>query len=290
MLPASPALLAILNGTSDYLMADLYTLTLSGGTILRWTSCDIPLVFGGQDFDPAGKNNAPGIVRGTVEKSLGLAVSTLDLTLHCGDSVQLLGIPMPLAAHNGAFDNAQVQLDRTFMATWGDTSAGAVPLFYGNVGEVNPTSTTVKLNCRDIVDLLNVQMPKNLFLPMCSHLLYDPGCGISKAAFTISATIAAGASVTTFHAATSTGKPAGYFQDGVLTMTSGAAAGATRAVMSFDGTQFILAMALPAAPAAGDTFTVSAGCPRDYGTCGSRFSNQVHFRGFKDVPPAETAI
>lgn len=290
MLPASPALLALLNGTSTYFIADLYTFTLQDSTVLRYTSWDNALIVGVNIFTAGGKNGAPGVERGDVEKSIGLTVGQLDVTLLCGDSVQLEGIPMPLAAHNGAFDQAAVMVDRVFMPTPGNTSPGTLPWFYGNVGQVDVTSTTVKLNVRDVIDLLDVQMPKNLFLPMCSHLLFDTGCTLSQAAFTFNYTIASGASAIAFQASSSTGKPDGYFETGVLEMTGGAAAGARRAVSSFDGTIFTLAMALPSAPQAGDTFTVSAGCSREYSICGSRFSNQQHFRGFKDIPPAETAV
>lgn len=293
MLSASPALLALLNGASNYLMADLYTFTLADGTILRWASSDLPVVVSPNVFAAAGKSGAPGLERGDVQKAIGLTVGTLDVTLHCGDSVSLLGIPMVLAAHNGAYDNAQVQVDRAFFAKWSDvasTPAGTVPWFYGNVGGVDPTSTTVVLHCRDLIDLLDVQMPLNLFLPTCAHLLFDPGCTLSRALFTFTYAVATGASAVSLQASASTGKPAGYFETGVLQMTSGAAAGARRAVSSFDGTTFTLAMALPSAPEPGDTYTVTAGCSRAYSICGSRFGNQQHFRGFKDVPPAETAV
>lgn len=290
MLPASPALLALLNGTSDYLMADLYTFTLQDGTVLRWGSADFPIASGIHLFAAGGKGGTPGLSRGDVEKSIGLTVGTLDITLQCGDTVGLEGIPLPLAAHNGAFDNAQIQLDRAFMATWGDTSAGTVPMFYGNVGGVDPASTSVVLHCRDIIDLLNVQMPRNIFLPMCTHLLYDTGCTLIQSLFTFNYVVAPGASAVAFQASAPTGKPDGYFETGVLQMMSGAAAGSRRAVSSFDGTIFTMAMALPSAPAAGDTFRVSAGCSREFSVCGSRFGNLQHFRGFKDIPPAETAV
>ena len=290
MLPASSALLAILNGTTDYFIADLFTFGLLDGSTQRWTSWDTTLIVGANVFTAGGKNGAPAIERGQVTKSIGLTVGQLDVTLLCGDSVTLEGVPMVLAAHNGAFDNATVKVDRVFMPKPGVTTAGTLPWFYGNVGAADIDSTSIKLDCRDVVDLLDVQMPKNLFLPMCSHLLYDPGCTLTKATFTFNYSMASGASAIAFQASTSTGKPSGYFETGVLAMTSGAAAGARRAVSNFDGTVFTLATALPSAPEVGDTFTVSAGCSREYSICGSRFSNQQHFRGFKDIPPAETAI
>jgi uncharacterized phage protein (TIGR02218 family) len=133
-------------------------------------------------------------------------------------------------------------------------------------------------------------MPRNVFLPMCAHLVFDAGCGLNKALFTVNTSVGANPTAAVFTAAASTGKPAGYFETGVLTMTSGQAAGSSRAVRTFDGATFTLAVPLPTPPAAGDTFTVTAGCSRDFGTCASRFNNQGKFRGFKDIPIAETSL
>ncbi len=290
MRTATGALIALLNGNTEFLMADLFTITMLSGDVLRWTSLDMPLTVGGSIYTPYGTGGVPIVTRGGWECATGLVVDTLDMTLQGCDVATIDGVPVITQAHNGAFDGASVKVERAFMAKWGDVSAGTVELFQGSVASIDASSTTVQLKVNSVIDSLNIMMPRNLFLPNCTRLLYDAGCTMIKANFTVSATVASGATITVLRAAASTGKPAGYFETGVLAMTSGAAAGARRGVSTFDGTTFILSTPLPAIPVAGDTFIAIAGCDRTVPTCTSRFNNKVNFRGFKDIPVAETSV
>jgi uncharacterized phage protein (TIGR02218 family) len=286
----NPDLVTLLNGNTNFLMADLYTVTLVSGTVLRWTSLDMPLVSGGQIFTPAGTGDAPIIERSSWELSIGLNVDTLDITLHTGTTARIDGVPLALQAMNGALDAATVKLERAFMKQWGFNTTGTVELFVGDVSAIDASSTKVQLKVNSVLGRLNVQMPRNLFLPSCSRLLYDAGCTLSKAAFTFAGTVAAGGSVTTLAAQVSLGKPAGYFETGIVAITSGAVAGARRGVASYDGTTFVLSTPLPSIPAAGDAFIAIAGCDRTLPTCTNRFNNKPNFRGFKDIPVAETSL
>jgi hypothetical protein len=51
MKTASPALLALL-ASGQFCYAELFTLTLANGTVLRWTGADTALVYGGHAFTP----------------------------------------------------------------------------------------------------------------------------------------------------------------------------------------------------------------------------------------------
>ena len=42
--------------------------------------------------------------------------------------------------------------------------------------------------------------------------------------------------------------------------------------------------------AAGDAFTISAGCDKQFATCKSRFANQANFRGFPYMPGNDTVL
>ena len=50
------------------------------------------------------------------------------------------------------------------------------------------------------------------------------------------------------------------------------------------GVTLELWQAMPEPIAAGDTFVVTAGCDKRFGTCRDRFSNAVNFRGFPHIP------
>jgi uncharacterized phage protein (TIGR02218 family) len=45
-----------------------------------------------------------------------------------------------------------------------------------------------------------------------------------------------------------------------------------------------------AAIAAGDTFTVTAGCDKRFSTCRERFDNALNFRGFPHMPGNDFAL
>lgn len=284
MKTASDQLIALLNSGSPFYMADLYTIALADGTILRWTSADTDLVSGGNTFSSKG-----ALVKRTGTRCVrGLEVDTLTLTLMAGETTQILGIALPLAAHNGAFDFATVKLERAFMPTPGDTSPGTLVMFDGNVAAVDPTPTDAKLTVKSELEKLNIPMPRNLFMPKCNHALYGAGCGVSKATYQVAGTVGAGATSTTIPSALA--QATDYFQLGVIVFTSGPAAGSRRAVKAFSGGTFTLDIPLPAVPAAGNTFTVIPGCDHSTGAQGcAKFSNLNRFRGFPFVPRPEMA-
>ena len=50
MKASSPALLSLLNSGADFQMVDLWTITLTGGAVVRWSGGDVPIVSGGHIF------------------------------------------------------------------------------------------------------------------------------------------------------------------------------------------------------------------------------------------------
>ncbi len=289
MKTASGTLTNILNLTADYLMADLYTVTLWDGTVYRWAAADTDLVLGGHTFScPTEQGTAvPLVERGPTKCVAGLEVDTLDVVLR-GAAVLLGGVALPLAAANGVFDGALVRLERVFMATWGNTTPGSVVLFSGFVAAVTPSSTSVQLSCKSDLERLLVAMPRNTFAPNCTHVLFDAGCALTRATYAVNGTVGGGATVTTFP--TNLTQADGYFELGVLAFTSGALNGvraAVRLYLNAAGTVTV-AVTLPVAPGNGDTFTIVPGCDKTQATCTAKFSNLAHYRGFPFVPKAES--
>ena len=47
---------------------------------------------------------------------------------------------------------------------------------------------------------------------------------------------------------------------------------------------------MPEPVAAGDSFTVTAGCDKQFQTCHDRFNNVVNFRGFPHIPGNDFVI
>jgi len=269
--------------------ADLLTVTLLDGTIYRWTTWGNSLVVSGNTYLAYGLGTAPLVKRGPYTRRSRLTVDTLDFDLN-GKGVTLGGVAMPLRAVQGYFDGARVQLDVLIMPTPGDvtTFTPISSYFEGRVAFVEPVGPRVRLRCKSELELLSLKLPKFLAQPSCGNVVYDTNCALVKATYTDAATATGGttATVTTATAAV-TGKAAAYYELGVVKFTSGSLSGLRRSVkVSLAGT-ITLALPLPSAPQAGDTFTIFPGCDRSRTMCNAKFSNLVHFRGYPHIPTAE---
>lgn len=86
------------------------------------------------------------------------------------------------------------------------------------------------------------------------------------------------------------GATSGYFDYGVMTMTSGANNGLSMEVKSYVVGQITLQLPFPYTVVAGDTYSLTAGCDRSFSTCKDRFNNVVNFRGEPYVPGLDKLI
>lgn len=271
----------IWNNISDMIaMADLWTITTITGETFRWTSSDIPITVGGYTY-----TCSPLIKRGSTKSTSTLEVDSLEVTIETGESVTLTGIPFAHAAANGALDGATVKLERAFMLTWGVVTA-TVHLFEGRVAAINPTHTAVVIQVKSFLEVLDSQWPRNIYQPACCHQLYNTGCGISRSAYQVTGTATGG---TTTKINWNTGKAAGYFDQGVIVITSGSNSGARRTIKSSDTTGLTIALPLPFSITSGTTFQVVPGCDKTHTTCNSKFGNISRYRGFPWVPIPENA-
>jgi hypothetical protein len=82
----------------------------------------------------------------------------------------------------------------------------------------------------------------------------------------------------------------GYFAYGVVKWLTGQNAGYEMEVKSFSpgNVTLVMPMIYPIAP--GDTYTIQAGCDKQFGTCSNRYSNVIHFRGEPYVPGTDTIL
>lgn len=278
---ASPALLSLLAGSSQFVMADLFTITLASGVTVRYTSADADLTVGAYQF------TAQRIKRGRVRMVCGVEVDTLDINFFTTSGESPGGIPFIQSINAGVLDGAHVLLERVFMPTFGDTSAGTVVLFAGRVADVSFGRSETRLHVKSDLELLNINMPRNLYQPGCIHTLFDAGCALSKSAFVHADVVQSGATVTTLRGGVAQADH--HFALGTITFDSGANAGASHTIKSYVGGLYTLVRPLVHAPQAGDSFRAYPGCDKTQATCESRFANVIHFRGYPYVPVPETA-
>lgn len=281
MKAASPELAALL-ATRRFRVADLWTVELASGTVLRHTSADQAVTAGGRVFLAASHLYE----RGRCSQKAGLEVATLDLTVHPREGDLVHGLPFLHAVRLGLFDEAEITLERAFMPEFGDTSPGAVILFAGRVGEIEAGRSSASIPVNSHLELLNVKLPRAVYQAPCPHTAYDGRCLLARAAHQAAATVGAGATSTRVPLP-GLGKADGWAALGVLAFTSGALAGLTRHVTAHASGVLTVFPPLPSAPAAGVAVLVAAGCAKTLEACAA-FGNLANFGGQPFVPAPET--
>jgi len=263
-------------------MVELLTLTLIDGTALRWSGADATVSYAGNTWYPG-----PIIERDQISSKIGINVASLDLKLHVNDAVTVLGLPLLQAARRGVLDGASLLIQKAFTDSPANPMAGTVHLFEGRVADVEINSTTVRMEVKSFTELLDTQVPLDVYQASCLNTLYGPICGLNKASHALNLSVAAG---TTLQRIVCSVTGSGTYDLGELVFTSGVNSGVRRAVKSHIAGQLLLSFPLTEAPSVGDTFTVYKGCDKTLSTCRNKFSNVVHFRGYPFVPAPETAV
>lgn len=292
--PSAGALAAYLaSGVTNCTPADLYTITLISGTVLRYSSLDAPVTVNGNTFIVG-----PGIERSKIRQSIGISVDTMTLDVVADASVLVGSVPILQAIAAGVFAGAEVLVERLFY----DTSMaprGTVAKFFGRMGSCQVTRGSARIDVVSHSELLDVMVPSEVYQPGCHNALFDPQCGVLAASFTNTFTVSlmVDPKRLQFYSAV-TGIPGvanttDYYALGVITFTSGLNAGVSRTCRNFDTgapASFRVISPWPYAPAVGDTFTVTPGCDKQSATCNTKFSNLARFRGQEFIPAPETII
>ncbi len=298
MKAASAALLNLLHGSRAAAMAECYTITPANLAPLRWTTAPAGLVYGGQTFTPTG-GTVPRITRGAIREAGGLEVATLKVTMACTPSVLLGGRAMARAALDGVLDGAGFRLDRVFMATPGGAVVGGLLRFGGLISRVEPSPSAVVLEVKSALESLNEQLPRHFLRPLCSHALFDVGCGLSRASYQRAAQVSTywvlTPGPTIFGTTLNYNAADPSLVNGLLTFTSGALAGLARRIREVSTIgqgmpqqiQVTVNDPFPSAPANGDALTVVPGCDKSIATCRDKFMNLPRRRGFDFVPAPE---
>lgn len=311
MKTATKELIDLLHSSDEFQMADLYTITLSGGQVLRHTGADMPVVWDGQTY---GAHELI-IKRGATRIAVGLDVDSNTLQISAAPDYRLEGLQWAEAALGGVLDGARVKIDRVFfkpsatnignmvedagvdLRSAADVDGslaelrpvGAVNIFSGRVSDVSGSRSSVKVDVKSDIELLNVSSPRNIYQAGCMRTLYDDGCKVNREKFTVNGRVTENSQTGTVLKHNLT-QPDGWFSQGVIKFTSGRNAGLSRTVKVHSGNTFEFALRLPFPPQAGDVFKVYPGCNKRRDTCKDKFNNIVHFRGFPFIPSADTVV
>ena len=256
-------------------LAWCWRVTRSDGAVLGFTDHDRDLTFDGTTFEAA-----TGFTASEIKDALGLSVDNLEVSSAL-NSDQLNADDLA----GGLYDDAGVEIWRV---NWQDTNQ-RVLMRAGSLGEVRRAGTAFSAEVRGLAHYL--QQPKGrLFQSGCDADLGDARCGVDvdDPAFRGTGTTIAASRLRLFTASGLDAFAAGWFTRGLVTFTSGANAGRAQEVKrhSLSGVTATLElwqpMALPIE--AGDTFTITAGCDKQFATCRAKFANAANFRGFPHMP------
>jgi uncharacterized phage protein (TIGR02218 family) len=287
MKSAPGPLVTLLNSGTDFQTADLWTITLNGGSVIRWSGEDKELVANGNTFALG-----PAIERGAISEKVGLEVATLTMKIIADGADLINGTPLIPFIRKRGLDGANVKLEKAFLPDWTQPVTGTVLRFSGRVTSVGPISgSTVEVTVSSWAILLNVNMPANLYQSACMHSVYDAGCALNANDFDVSSTVTSSPAptLTSFDSGLST--TANDFAQGYVIFTSGANSGVRATVKSNDGSGgFVLVRPLPSVPAAGDAFTAYPGCDLTRGRCSTRFNNLGRHKATPFVPVPETVF
>jgi len=224
----------------------------------------------------------PIIKRGTMRSAVGIQVDEMGVTLLCNADSTIQGMPAAQFCAQGGFDGARLEITREFSAGWDSEACGSLNIFTGRVADMTITGTEVEMNIVSDLELLNVQLPRNVYQAQCLHVLYDQGCGLVASAFEVTGNTTANSSRTAIHSNLSTGN----FALGTIKFTSGQNVGEMRTVRSFANGTVTTMFPFPFVPAPGDLFVAKPGCDRTLATCAT-FNNTGNYRGYPFIPVAE---
>lgn len=281
------SLVTFLNSGAPFNKANLLTITLVSGTVIRLTDYDSPVVSTALGTFPT---TGPLFKRSGITHRRGVEVDGMQLTLSPRPGDLLAGVPWLTSIRAGALDYATVKLDvAIFELATPTVLKGTFNWFYGNVADIPEWTTMgVSIECKSELARLDIQMPRNLIQPGCLNTLFDKACTLDEVAARVTGTVSAvngdGSLQTGLAQAT------GFFDEGVLTITSGNNNNVVRKVKrQVSGALYLFApFVFPVL--AGTTFRVTPGCPKTKTVCNSKFSNVVNFRGFPYVPTPETVL
>jgi uncharacterized phage protein (TIGR02218 family) len=229
--------------------------------------------------------------RSKLSLKCGLGVDSTDITIYPRPSDVLYGTTLQDAARTGIFDGSTVDMFRVFWSPGANPTGGGVVYFAGRIGEIEFGRSMLKLPVNSFTELLNLDFPRNVYQPYCQFVLYGAGCCVNKANFTFFGAVGSSPNPTNISfQASGISQADHYFDQGVLTFTSGILSGLTVTVKSWANDVLTPFLPLPSAPASGDSLTLYAGCDRTWTTCQNKFSNGANFGGMPFIPIPDTML
>lgn len=241
---------------------ELYDFSI-GAAHYRYTSADGDVSYGGNTY------TAVPISRNAVEATSETARLALEIV--CDHSLGVLALFSTMPPE----EVVAITLRRLHA---GDGEA--VTMWIGRILNVTWNPAAAEIHCESVYTSLKRTGLRRLYQMACPHVVYDAGCGLSRASFKATKTVSAVSGVTLSIA--SIGAADGYYAGGYLEWASG---GVTlrRAIRSQVAGSVVVSFPLPGL-AGGASVDLYPGCDHTLATCASKFSNHLNYGGMPYFP------
>ena len=251
------------------------------GMPLGFTDHDRDLEFDGMTFEAA-----TGFTATEIESTVGLGIDNLDV-----ESVLKSERLNETDLAAGLFDNAAIDI---FRVNWADVEQ-RILLRSGSLGEVSRGRHAFSAEVRSLAHELQ-QEKGRIFQFSCDADVGDERCKVNleQSALKGIGEVASLLLPRTFTASSLDAFDNDWFTHGLLSWTTGANAGRAMEVKLHANIAGVVTlelwqkMALPIA--AGNAFTVTAGCDKHFDTCRAKFGNTANSRGFPHIPGNDFAV
>ncbi len=255
-------------------LATCWKLTRRDATVMGFTDHDRDI-----SFESINYAAASGFTPGAVGSTASLAVDNLEV-----EGMLSAGFITEADIMAGKYDFAEISI---FMLNYADLTQGTLKLRRGWLGEVSLSRSHFVAELRGLAQRL-AQNIGELYSPSCRATLGDARCKVNLAEHTVSSAVTTAGGRQEFTATGVTGT-SGIYALGQVSFTSGANNGLSMEIKEHSynattGARVVLALPMPYAISAGDTFDIIKGCDKTLATCEARFANVVNFRGEPHVP------
>ncbi|WP_321341779.1 DUF2163 domain-containing protein [Breoghania sp.] len=280
-----PGLVDHLAGSASTL-ATCWKATRGDGAVLGFTDHDEDLVFDGVTYLADSGPEASEVSTGP-----GLAVGGGEIAGALNDLVLSSALLSEADLSAGLWDRARIEVWRV---NWAELQE-RVLMQVAEIGEVTRADGAFRAELRSLAQGLE-EVRGRVFSHVCDADLGDARCGIDLeiAGLRGSGVVSEVVGERRILVAGIDGYAENFFARGLLRWMTGANTGRAVEVATHlagdAGAVFDLWLAPSAAIAAGDAFTVTAGCDKRAATCRAKFANIENFRGFPHMPGNDFAF
>lgn len=276
-------------------LAVLWKVTRTDAVVMGFTTHDRDIAYPGDDPSEPEVTYyaATGLTNSAADSNSDLSIDNLEVTGFL-DSSAITEEDILRGVYDGAVVEERV-------VNWSDLSMGDMLIRRGTIGNVKTVNGIFQAELRGLTQKLTTQLGA-LYGPVCRAQLgssvSDAGtcrwlCNVDLDLYTQSGEVAASPNAVTITPAAglidmSASPPeaagAGYFDNGLITFTSGELDGRSFEIKTGDASSLTLFLPLPVEPEAGDEFTITPGCNHTVDDCKDKFDNIVNFRGEPFIP------